>query len=203
MTIVSVPGDLPQPKTARLTLISITLAITSLVVWASWAKIDQVTRASAQFIAAERTQVVQSPDGGVVTRLHVKEGDKVNKGQLLVTLEKERASSAVDDSAAKVAALKAAITRLEAELFGRELRFDAEVQKFGEYVRNQTDLYTRRRTALNEETESLQRILSIAEDELKINQGLLQSGDVSRSEVLRLQRAAADIRAQITNRRNK
>jgi adhesin transport system membrane fusion protein len=203
MTIDSEPGDLPRPKTARLTLIAITLAVTSLVVWASWAKIDQVTRASAQFIAAERTQVVQSPDGGVVTRLHVKEGDKVNKGQLLVTLEKERASSAVDDSAAKVAALKAAITRLEAELFGRELRFDAEVQKFGEYVRNQTDLYTRRRTALNEETESLQRILSIAEDELKINQGLLQSGDVSRSEVLRLQRAAADIRAQITNRRNK
>ena len=37
MTIDSEPGDLPRPKTASLTLIAITLTVTSLVVWASWA----------------------------------------------------------------------------------------------------------------------------------------------------------------------
>ena len=82
-------GDLSEPRRARWSLRLMWLGLVSMVVWASVAKIDQVTRAQAQLIAAARTQLVQSPDGGVVTKLHVKEGDEVQAGQLLVTLEKE------------------------------------------------------------------------------------------------------------------
>jgi len=93
-----------KPKRASLALKAIALSLCLLLVWAALAKIDQVTRAPAQFIAAERTQIVQSPESGVIHAIHVKEGDEVKLGQLLVTLEKERASAAVDDSKSKVAA---------------------------------------------------------------------------------------------------
>ena len=104
--------SLPPPNRARSSLWVYILGLTGLVVWAYYGKIDQVTRAQAQVIAQERTQLVQSSDGGVLTQLHVKEGDIVKAGQLLATLQKERAEAAVSDSNAKVAALRITLARL-------------------------------------------------------------------------------------------
>lgn len=195
--------DIPRPHSSRLGIAIIVAGLLTLLIWAAFSKIDQVTRASARVIAAERTQVIQTPDAGVVTKLHVREGDVVKTGQLLVTLEKERAQAAVDDSKAKVAALRITVSRLQAEVYGKPLRFESDLQVYSDYIRNQTDLYNRRQTAFNGDIGSLQRMLKIADRELQINSRLVATFDVSVAEVLRLERAAADISAQITNRRNK
>ncbi len=195
--------DIPRPRKSRIGIAIMVLGLLSLLVWAGFSNIDQVTRAQARVIAAERSQVIQAPDAGVVTKLHVREGGTVKAGQLLVTLEKERAQAGVDDSKAKVAALRITVARLQAEVYGKPLRFDPDLLTYADYIRNQTDLYNRRQTAFNEDIRSLQRILNIAERELQINSQLVTTGDVSAAEVLRLERAAADINAQIANRRNK
>lgn len=195
--------EMPRPQKSRLGLAVMVTGLAVLLAWAAFSNIDQVTRAQARVIAAERTQVIQAPDAGVITKLHVREGDAVKTGQLLVTLEKERAQAGVDDSRAKVAALRITVARLQAEVYGKPLKFDSDLQAYGDYIRNQTDLYNRRQTAFNEDISSLQRILKIAERELEINSQLVTTGDVSVAEVLRLQRSAADINAQIANRRNK
>jgi adhesin transport system membrane fusion protein len=49
----------------------------------------------------------------------------------------------------------------------------------------------------------LQRQLALANRELAMNRPLLESGDISRSEIMRLERQQADIGAQIANVRNK
>jgi membrane fusion protein, adhesin transport system len=192
-----------RPLGARVALFSMIAGIAVLLTWAGFAQIDQVTRAPAQIIAAERTQIIQAAESGVVTRMHVKEGDSVSAGQLLVTLEKERAQAAVSDSSAKAAALKITLKRLEAEVFGQPLVFEKELHGYQDYIRNQTQLYERRRTAFRQDIDSLERILNIAKEELKINEKLLKTGDVSRAEVLKLQRSVADLSAQLGNRRNK
>lgn len=202
-TSVVLKDDLPRPRKSRIGIAIMVTGLVALLVWAAFSNIDQVTRAQARVIAAERSQVIQAPDAGVVTKLHVREGDKVKTGQLLVTLEKERAQAGVDDSKAKVAALRITVARLQAEVYGKPLRFDSDLQAYGDYIRNQTDLYNRRQTAFSEDISSLQRILKIANRELQINSQLVTSGDVSAAEVLRLERSAADINAQIANRRNK
>lgn len=199
----SLVGDLPAPRGARWVLYSMLAGVLLLLGWATVAEIDQVTRAPATLIAAARTQLVQSPESGVVTRLHVKEGDAVKAGQLLVTLQKERAQAAVADSSAKVAALRITLARLQAEVYGQALRFDADLQAYPDYIRNQTELYTKRKRAFTDDIRALEKILAISRSELGINQGLLPTGDVSLSEILRLQRTEADIQAQITNKRNK
>ena len=200
---VLLKDDIPRPRKSRIGIAIMVLGLLSLLVWAGFSDIDQVTRAQARVIAAERSQVIQAPDAGVVTKLHVREGGTVKAGQLLVTLEKERAQAGVDDSKAKVAALRITVARLQAEVYGKPLRFDPDLLTYADYIRNQTDLYNRRQTAFNEDIRSLQRILNIAERELQINSQLVTTGDVSAAEVLRLERAAADINAQIANRRNK
>ena len=194
---------LPSPKRARSVLWILMVGICALVVWAYFGKIDQVTRAQAQVIAQERTQLVQSSDGGVLTMLHVKEGDTVKAGQLLATLQKERAAAAVSDSSAKVAALRITLARLHAEVYGKPLIFEPALLAYPEYIRNQTDLYNKRQIAFKDDIHALENILALSEDELRINRELEASGDVSRADILRLQRSVADIKAQLANKRNK
>ena len=174
-----------------------------LITWASFAKIDQVTRAQATVIASDRTQEIQATDNGVVSELLVKEGDDVKKGDLLAILEEERAKAALGNSATKVAALRARVARLEAEIFDRPLIFPEEIQKYAEYVQNQTELYNRRRQAITQDVASLQKMLELAKRELAMNEPLLAHGDVSQADVIRLRRQVADIEAQITNKGNK
>lgn len=195
--------DLHAPTRARWSLRVMIGGLGILFIWAAIGKIDQVTRAQAQIIAADRTQLVQSSDGGILTQLHVKEGDVVKAGQLLATLQKERAAAAVSDSSAKVAALNITLTRLHAEVYGKPLVFDKDLLIYTDYIRNQTDLYNKRQTAFKDDINALQNILELAEDELRINRKLEASGDVSRAEILRLQRSVADLKAQLAGKRNK
>ncbi len=188
---------------ARITVWASLIGITILLIWASFAKIDQVTRATARVIASARTQEIQASEGGVLTKLQVKEGDEVQRGDLLVVLEEERALASVANSESKTAALTAKVVRLKAEIFEQPLVFPEQVKKYPEYVENQTQLYNRRRQAIQEDVRSLQKMLVLARDELAMNQPLLQYGDVSRADIIRLQRQVADIESKITNKRNK
>lgn len=193
----------PKIGRARLTIWIALVGITILLVWAYFAEIDQVTRAKATVIASARTQQIQASEGGILTEILVSEGDEVTKGQLLVVLEEERAKAAYDSSATKSAALKAQLARLNAEIFDRPLTFPESVRQYPEYVENQTQLYNRRRQAINEEVSSLEQMLVLAKRELDMNEPLLQYGDVSQADVIKLRRQVAEIEAQINNKRNK
>lgn len=193
----------PKIGRARFTIWIAVVGIIILITWASFAKIDQVTRAKATVIASDRTQQIQASEGGILTEILVSEGDEVKKGQLLVVLEEERAKAAYDSSATKSAALQAQLARLNAEIFDRPLTFPDSVRQYPEYVENQTQLYNRRRQAINEEVLSLEQMLVLAKRELDMNEPLLEYGDVSQADVIKLRRQVAEIEAQINNKRNK
>lgn len=176
--------------------------VVGFLLWSLWAELDQVTRASGQVIPSGRTQIVQSLDGGTIAEILVHEGDHVRKGQLLVRLDEVRLRAAVDESAAQVAAQRAKMARIEAELFNRPLVFPNEVAAHPEFIANQRQLYQRRREALQASIANLTAMQSLAQQELTMNLPLLQSGDVSRSEILRLQRNVADLRGQMATQRN-
>jgi len=170
-------------------------------IWAAFADIDQISRAPGQVIPAGRTQIIQSADGGVIDKIFIKEGDLVKRGQVLVTLDSVKLVAAVSEGESKVASLKGTLARLEAELFDRPLKFPAEVEAYPEVVANQRLLYTKRREALAAEIRTLGEVERLTRQELNMTQPLLESGDVSRTEILRLQRTLADVSGQIANRR--
>ncbi len=178
-------------------------AFAGFIGWASFAEIEQVSRATGQVIPSGRVQIVQSSDGGVIETIHVKEGDRVRTGQVLVTLERVRLAAAVEEGSAKVASFKTVKARIEAELFQRSLVFPEDVQDFPDFIANQRQLFTRRRTAQSQDIAALHTMLRLVRQELTMNQPLLEYGDVSRSEVLRLERSVADIEGQIANRQNR
>lgn len=172
-------------------------------IWAANAEIAQVTRAQGQVIASSRTQIIQSMDGGVLQEILVKEGDHVKKGEVLVRFDPTKAESSYLESRAKAAALGATKARLQAEIFGGEPKFSADIRDYPDFKNNQLLLLRKRRAAINEDIAALKGILALARQELQMNQPLLASGDVSMADILKLKRQVADLEAQIVNKRNK
>ncbi len=177
------------------------LAVT--VWWAAHAEIEQNVRSQGQVIASSRTQVVQAANEGVIESFLVSEGQRVKKGQVLVSLERVQAEAAYGDSESKVAALKATLVRLRAEVFQRPLVFPADVRKHKVFVDNQTQLFNRRQQALHAELAALEDSLRIVRSELDMSRPLLATGDIGKVEVLRLERQVAELAGGISNRRNK
>lgn len=171
--------------------------------WAHWAKLDQVTRASGAVIPSSKTQIIQSQDGGTIESLLVQEGAIVEAGQLLMRFEKTRSEASYLESRAKYAALMATVARLQAEVFERPIQYPNMLNAYPEFKTSQTDLYLKRRSALREEIAAIQDLARLVQEELSMTEPLLKSGDVSRTEVLRLQRQVSELKGQITNKRNK
>lgn len=190
------------PKRSRIILLS-AAALAGLIGWASFADIDQISRAPGQVIPAGRVQIVQSNDGGIIQEIRAREGDSVRKGDVLVVLDRVRMQAAVDEARAQVAGLQSQKSRIEAELFNRPLAFPVIVNDFPEFAANERELYARRRAAHTQDIASLKRMLGLVRSELNMNRPLLANGDVSRAEVLRLERSVADIESQITSQENK
>jgi len=183
----------------RWTVIATVAALGAGLWWASQAEIEQVTRAGGKVMASSRTQVIQTPDGGVVEKLFVREGAAVRKGDLLVQLDNTKASAALADSSEKAAALNASLARLRAETLGTPYRPAGS----GAFNELQHRLYERRQTALKEELSVLTKSAELARREVELNEPLHRAGDISAAEFLRLQRVANETAGQVTLRRNK
>ena len=182
---------------------SLFLLIVPFLIWSNIAEINRTSRAPGQIVATAKTQEIQAYDDGVVKKIYVKEGQFVHSKEILVSLEKERAEAAYEDSKAKVAALEATLARLEAEVFGKELKFPESVQEYHEFVSNQTQLFKRRQQALKDEISALNESLELAKQELDLNLPLLETGDIGSTEIIRLRAKVSEIKGKISNVRNK
>lgn len=182
---------------------TIGLLLVSVVAWSLWAELDQITRAPGKVIPIGRVQIVQSADGGVIEQINIKEGDLVKRGQPLVVLDKVKLQAAVDESRAKVAALKSQKARIDAELFDKPLQFPQDITTFSDFTANQRELYERRRYSIQSELTNLRAMKSLMQQELNLNLPLLASGDVARSEIIRMQRGIVDVDGQMASKRAK
>ncbi|MCD2513136.1 HlyD family efflux transporter periplasmic adaptor subunit [Comamonas endophytica] len=174
-------------------------------VWATMFRIDEVARAGGEVIARSRVQVIQSVDGGVLEQLLVREGDRVEPGQLLARLEQTRFGASVGEVEARLFGLQAKIVRLRAEVTGEgRLAFPADlVARSGETARVEEALFRQRRQGIDEELRTLRVAVDLAQKEQRIVDQLYADGDASGSEVLRVQRGFNEAQARLANRRNK
>lgn len=182
---------------------SIGLLIAVVIVWANWAELDQITRSPGSVIPIGRVQIVQSVDGGAITDINVREGDLVKQGDVLVVLDKIQITAATNEGRAKVAALMSQRSRINAELFDRPLSFPPEVSGYPDFMRNQRQLYAKRREALQAELQSLSDMKALLKEELDLNVPLVETGDVARAEIIRMRRSIVDIDGQMSSLRQR
>ena len=186
-------------KTGHWIIITIGLALVGFVAWAHWAELDQVTRAPGRVVPFARVQVVQSEEGGAISAIHVREGDRVTQGQLLVELDTVQLSARAQEARAQVAALRSRMARIDAELFNRPLTFPDGLADYLEFTASQRNLFNRRQAALAAEVQSLRDMAALQQQELALNEPLVETGDVARSEIIRMQRAVVETEGRISN----
>jgi len=76
----------PSPIGRTIGLIIITLFVVT-IIWACIGKIDIVAVAQGKIITSDRSKIIQPLETGVVSVIHVKEGQAVKKGQALLELD--------------------------------------------------------------------------------------------------------------------
>jgi adhesin transport system membrane fusion protein len=173
------------------------------LLWAKFAHVEEVTQGQGKVIPASREQIIQSLEGGILADMKVKEGDVVEKGQLLLNIDPKRADSSYAEGQAKLIGLEAKVARLRAEANHAALVFPADVLQDKTVVLSETQTYQARRHALEDTVASLQKSYSLAMNEINMTEPLAARGLISETEVLRMKRSANDLQSQIVDRRNK
>ncbi|PYF12108.1 HlyD family secretion protein [Rhodobacter viridis] len=221
------PDGRISPRVALL-LGYITLAVLlgGFGVWSVVSSIAGAVVASGQIEVDQHRQVVQHPDGGVVSEINVHEGDKVKAGQVLIRLDGDLDRSERSIVEGQFFELLARRGRLEAErvdapqihfhnelveaaktrpdvaelVDGQQRLFEARAQT----LRKSLDQVAKRRDQTQSQIEgieaqrvAIQRQQELIEQELTDQRGLLAKGLAQASRVLALEREAASLAGQV------
>lgn len=173
------------------------------LLWANFARVEEITKGDGKVISRSREQVIQSLEGGILAEMNVHEGSVVNRGDVLLKIDPTRAQSSYREVLSKVVGLKGSIARLRAEAYSLPLAFDEQVKSDPAIVAQETQAYESRKRALNDSITSLQRSYTLSLREIHLAEPLAAKGLLSEVELLRMQRQANDIQAQIIERRNR
>lgn len=187
-------------KTARLTIQTIVVALVVAVTWASFAKINEITRGDGRVIPLRRMQTIQSLEGGILAQLEVREGDIVEEGQIVVQLDPTRSQSAFLSTQSEITALKAEVARLAAEVLERPALDFGPEPNASEVT--ELRLFSARRTKLEASLTALQDQRDSVSTQVEITRPLTESGSVSRINLLQLEQKLAEIDGNISEIRN-
>lgn len=178
------------------------LLILTFIIWSASFKLEEVSTGTGKVVPSSKEQVIQSLDGGVVTKLDVKEGDIVEKGQILAQLDPIRFESQVGESRSKLIAAQAKAARLTSEVNATTLKFPKDVMAQPNLVQAETALYHSRREDLDQTLTGLSQALKLSEKQLAMTAPLVSRGAASDVEVIKIKQDINNFQSQINDKRN-
>ena len=208
------------PRGASALLWAMLLFIVIAIFWATWAELDEITRGDGEIIPSSQLQVIETLEGGAVSEILVKEGDVVEKGQVLLRIDDIRFSSSLKENQVRQYELIAKAARLKAESdnvefispegFPEEYQSMIEQEKFLFSTRKEEMLAGlggleqqvaqrgQELKAAKSQEGQLQRSYSLLKRELDITRPLLKEGVISEVEFLRLKRQLNDLLGELS-----
>lgn len=166
------------------------------IIWASMAFVDEIVRAEGEMISASRPQIIQNLEGGILAELTVREGDMVQRGDVLARLQGTQFRAAVDDLLDQIAALDIRRLRLEAELAGLDA-FAVPVDiaaRNPAMIASEQALLEARQSDLRARIAGAERVLEQARQEMRMMESMLERKIVALIEVTRARKVHADAR---------
>jgi adhesin transport system membrane fusion protein len=192
--------DEPLPR-ATWALYLLCAVVTVAITWSALAKVDEITRSDGRIVPDGREQVIASLDAGILRELKVREGQEVQAGDELASLDPTRVEAQQAESQARRLALKAAVARLNAEVGGRtSVQWPADVDPKGRYAQLEAESFEARKRVLDEAVAAINRSLGLISKELRMAQDMSARGLMSDVEVMRLNRQVNEMQQQRTER---
>lgn len=204
---------------ASILFLSIVAFFVGAVFWASVATLDEVTTGEGRVIPSSQIQVLQNLEGGILAKIHVREGEIVEQSQVLLTIDDTQAASKYREDRARVLALRASVARLRAEQVGQPPEFpdevvaerpdlvETELAVYGartnelrssiEVYRRQIEQRKQELVELDSRIGQLTENLALGNEELGILAPLVEQGVSARIELIRLQRQVNDIEGDL------
>jgi adhesin transport system membrane fusion protein len=173
------------------------------LIWAGFFSLDEITRGQGKVIPSSREQVIQSLDSGVLREMMVREGDLVEKDQVLLQMDDARSGAGYREANEKYLSLLALAARLRAESSDTALVFPPELKEEQQLVTQETQAYKARKQALTESLQALDASLAAITREITLTAPLVKGGVMSEVELLRLKRQQADLMGQRAERKNR
>lgn len=189
------------------------------LIWATFTKLDEVTRGIGQVIPSQRVQVIQNLEGGILEEILVQESQIVEKGDVLVRINNAMAASQFRDVAGKAKEYQASVARLQAEGEGRAFEVSEKLQKSSPQIADeQTAIYRARQQQINSEIgvlqsqlqqkqqeisemqsrlSQLERNLDLAKQQRDIAKPLVEQGVYARVDYLTLERDVTNLQGDI------
>ncbi|MEY2756882.1 MAG: hypothetical protein RIR33_660 [Pseudomonadota bacterium] len=120
--------ETPPSPVGRLIVWIVIAAAVAALLWATFAQLDMVAIAEGRVIPRSRLQSVEAPEAGIIRAIHVTEGQRVDKGQLLLELDPTFADA--DAASARIELETAELARSRSEALlqraaGAPVRFRA------------------------------------------------------------------------------
>jgi adhesin transport system membrane fusion protein len=199
----------PSQKLIAISAVSLGL----LLLWASVAQVDEITRGTGRVIPSSQAQLVQAAEQSVVAEILVRSGERVRQGQVLVRLDDSTADSELGQLQAENERLAARADRLSGEASGSAIGCAEGTVCFEERRLQQARVATarsrevalgaaveQRRRDLREAeatASSLEQSVSLAQEQVQMLEPLAQRGIVPQTELLTAQRELVDVRGRL------
>jgi HlyD family secretion protein len=110
--------ELP-PLYTRLLAGTISAIVFGAITWAYFSKVDEVAVTQGELIPATQVRPVRALEGGVISEIRVKEGDRVQQGDVLLVQDPALSQSEVDRLTQSAELIRQDIARLQAEQQGQ------------------------------------------------------------------------------------
>jgi adhesin transport system membrane fusion protein len=212
---------LQTEPSARL-LRTLAVAGCAFFVWAAAFQLDAVTRASGRVIPSIQNQVIQHLEGGIVSEILVREGQRVKKGDLLVRVSDQFSTADASNARTDVVSKQLMLARLEAEA-RQDAGFtpDPELAKLAPHIaESEAALFIARRNQLRQELsviesqavghrselasidarlKSLRAEEQIMRERLQLLEGAMAADAASRQEVLDRRATLEQLRTRISD----
>ena len=141
------------------------------MIWAAFATLDEVTVGTGKVIPSQQVQVIQNLEGGIVKEILVSEGQTVDKGQELLSIDETRFLSDFREQETLRDSLQAQAQRLRSELasvdgnasvvkevIAKPLQFgNIDVARHGDLLHRQQALFDERIRNLNNQINLFER----------------------------------------------
>ncbi|OQX08774.1 MAG: hypothetical protein BWK73_24485 [Thiothrix lacustris] len=107
-------------------ILVIVLMFGAFFLWAAIAPLDQAVVSMGRTVVASQNKVVQHMDGGIVSKIHVRDGDIVTAGTPLMELDDVQLTAQLNSTEGQLWEVEASLERLRAERDGIPLKWTAE-----------------------------------------------------------------------------